>query len=75
MNDVLFFARPNCPLCDHAKEVLVDLGIVFKEIDVSTDPALEQELGTLIPVVEVGGVRIFEAGMDPLELASLGQDD
>ena len=74
LNDVLFFARPNCPLCDHAKEVLVDAGVAFDEIDITTDPALEQEFGTVIPVVELKGVRVFEAGMDPLELAKLGSE-
>jgi glutaredoxin len=71
---VVLFGRPGCHLCYDAREALVEAEIPFRETDITTDPGLEAELGTLIPVVEVGGIPVFFAGMDPRELADLVQE-
>ena len=68
---VFLYSRPGCHLCDHARAALEDSGIAFEEVDITADPALEAEYGTLIPVVEQGGRQLFEAGMDPRELPAL----
>lgn len=65
------FGKPRCSLCDHAKQALVSAGVEFDEVDITADPALQAELGSFIPVVEVGGVTVFEAGMDPGQLPEL----
>lgn len=71
MSPVLLFAKRGCTLCDKAKAVLMREGIEFQEVDINSDPALRQEYGWFIPVVEVRGAWIFEAGMDPEELPEL----
>ncbi|MEX2587184.1 MAG: glutaredoxin family protein [Actinomycetota bacterium] len=71
MNRVTLFTKPGCTLCDAAKAVLVREAIEFSEVDINSDPGLKGEYGWFIPVVEVGGDRVFEAGMDPEELPAL----
>lgn len=71
MSSVVLFGRPNCPLCDEAREALEAAGAEFEEVDVSADRSLEDEYGRFVPVVEVRGRIVFHAGMDPGELAEL----
>jgi glutaredoxin len=71
MTSIVLYGKPGCGLCDHAKEALTAAGIEFDEVDITTDPGLKQELGILIPVVEVDGAVVFEAGMNPADLPDL----
>jgi glutaredoxin len=73
MTSIVLYGKPGCGLCDHAKEALTAAGIEFDEVDITTDPGLNQELGILIPVVEVDGAVVFEAGMNPADLGDLVQ--
>ncbi len=74
MSSIVLFGRPGCHLCDDAREALVQAEIRFTETDITTDPGLEAEFGTLVPVVEVAGIPVFFAGMDPRELADLVEE-
>lgn len=74
MSSVVLFGRPGCHLCDDAREALDQTGIPFTETDITTDPGLEAEFGTLVPVVEVAGTPVFFAGMDPRELAEIVEE-
>lgn len=65
------FAKPHCSLCDRAKEALCAARLEFSEVDIASEPALMAEFGMFIPVVEVDGVTVFEAGMNPGDLAEL----
>jgi glutaredoxin len=51
--------RPGCHLCDVAKEamdrVAARTGEAWTEVDISGDPALEDEYGLQIPVVLLDG--------------------
>lgn len=71
LSRTVLFTRRNCSLCDEAKETLIKCGITFEEIDVSGDRILEMEFGQFVPVIEVDGQSIFQAGMDPAELRGL----
>jgi glutaredoxin len=71
MSSVVLYGKPRCSLCDHAKEALTKAGIRFDEVDITSDPGLTQEFGIFIPVVEVDGTIVFEAGMNPAELPDL----
>lgn len=71
MTVVVLYGRPNCPLCDEAREALEAASVPYDEVDVSKDGSLEEEYGRFVPVVEVGGRIIFHAGMDPGELPDL----
>ena len=71
MSDVVLYGKPGCCLCDDAKKVLTGGGIDFREVDITRDRGLQQEFGILIPVVEVNGMAVFEAGMNPRDLPEL----
>lgn len=68
---IVVYQRPDCPLCDEAREALAAEDTVYDEVDVSKDDALESEYGPFVPVVEVEGRIVFHAGMDASELPSL----
>lgn len=70
-SEVVLYSRPGCCLCDDARDALVTAGTVFREVDINRDAGLSQEFGIFIPVVEVAGVQVFEAGMNPADLPEL----
>jgi glutaredoxin len=51
--------RPGCHLCEVAKEALdrvaAQTGEAWTEVDITDDPALEEEYGIRIPVVLLDG--------------------
>ena len=44
MAAVVIYSTPWCPYCIRAKRLLNDKGAAFTDIDVSSDPALRQEM-------------------------------
>lgn len=42
--DVLLYTTPICPYCVSAKLLLKRKGVAYREVDVSRDPALRQEV-------------------------------
>ena len=77
------YSRPGCHLCDEMKAVVrraiasIQEPVTIEEIDISTDPGLEERYGLEIPVLLVNGkktakyritdaemVRILEARAD-----------
>lgn len=71
MSRIRLFGKAHCSLCDRAKDALIEADLGFVEVDISSDPALKAEFGMFIPVVEVDGVAVFEAGMNPGDLPEL----
>ena len=58
------YTRPDCHLCDEARETLARLGIGFDEVDIEGDPELHATFLERIPVIEVGGRVVSELGID-----------
>lgn len=56
---ITFYSRVGCHLCDDARAVVArvcaDLGESFVEVDVDSDPDLEDRFGEEVPVTFVGG--------------------
>lgn len=56
------YSKPDCCLCDVAKERLlelqVELGFALEEIDISTAPELLDRYGEIIPLVELAGEEL-----------------
>ena len=57
---VTIFTTPHCHWCGVAKQYLVDNGIAFREVDVSSRGAGRREMtlmtgGSAVPVIKVGG--------------------
>lgn len=53
------YSRPNCPLCDEARELIEELGdrfaFSFEEVDITADPALYERYRHRIPVIALNG--------------------
>ena len=66
--DLILYGRPECGLCDEARELLRALlderstaGLptpTLREIDIESDPALERAFLASIPVVELANRRL-----------------
>ena len=44
MSDVVIYTKDHCPYCVKAKNLLARKKQAFREIDISRDPALQQEM-------------------------------
>jgi hypothetical protein len=65
MPDVVLYGRPDCHLCDEAREAILGFdGIELREIDIESDDRLFAAMLERIPVVEVGGVVVSELEFD-----------
>jgi glutaredoxin len=60
---VTFFAAPGCHLCEQALAVVHEARarapFELETVDITGDPRLEAEYRTLLPVIEIDGVRAF----------------
>ena len=66
--DLILYGRPDCGLCEEARELLGALlderaraGLPtpsLRHVDIESDPALERVFFSSIPVVEFGGRRL-----------------
>jgi glutaredoxin len=66
---VTLYGRPDCHLCDEAREEIVRLarrsdGIELREIDIEADDGLMRTYLERIPVVEVDGRIVSELSFD-----------
>lgn len=56
---VTLYGRAGCHLCEEARTVIervcADLGESFEEVDVDTDPALQERFSDEVPVTFVDG--------------------
>jgi hypothetical protein len=55
------YSRADCHLCDEARRVVAavcaDAGETWQELDIDAEPALVEQYGEYVPVVEVDGVQ------------------
>jgi hypothetical protein len=62
--ELTLYSRPGCHLCDEMKLVIgpiaAEFGCAVTEIDISSDPDLEAEFGTDIPVLAINGRKAFK---------------
>ena len=69
---VVLYGRPQCHLCDDAREALervrADVPFDLVERDITADDALHRRYLERIPVVEVAGEEAFEFFVDEAEL-------
>lgn len=72
---VELYTRRGCHLCDEAKADLLrlrdELPFALIELDVDSDPALQQDYGMLVPVLVVDGRRLSELRLELPALAEL----
>jgi glutaredoxin len=57
---ITLYSRPDCHLCEDAREVLQRVGEPFEEVDIETSDDLFKRYLERIPVVLVDGVEAFD---------------
>jgi glutaredoxin len=61
---VTLYTRPNCHLCDEAKQAILDADcrdqFTLREINIDLDPVLVRRYGWDIPVVLIDGIETFK---------------
>jgi glutaredoxin len=68
MTRIVLYGRPDCHLCDEAREVLARVGEPFEEIDIESDDELLKRYLERIPVVSVDGEELFDFFVDEAAL-------
>lgn len=75
MIEVTVYTKPSCPQCLFTETKLDDLGVPYKTVDVTEDPAAMEYVRTLgyssAPVVLVSGDVQHWSGFRPDRLAGL----
>ena len=69
------YSRPGCHLCEEMKTVVARVArrveLTLHEVDISTDPALEQRFGLEIPVLWVDEKKIAKYRVTETELTRI----
>lgn len=60
MPRLVLYGRPDCHLCDDARDVLLRVGEPFEEVDIEGDDELFKRYLERIPVVTVDGREAFD---------------
>lgn len=73
-HNVIVYSTPSCPYCIYAKDYFRNNNIAFKDVDVSKDRALAQEMinksGQMgVPVIDIDGKILV--GYQPNEFDKL----
>ncbi|MBG99925.1 MAG: glutaredoxin [Solibacterales bacterium] len=75
MRQVVLYTRPNCHLCEDAKNQLnlaaSQLSFSVNEINIEDDPVLLVKYGQDVPVVTVQGQEAFRHHFDGVKLRAL----
>ena len=68
LHEVVLYTRSGCHLCDQVKATLSRLekagGFTWHEVDVDSDPELQQKFDEEVPVVFIDGKKAFKYRMD-----------
>lgn len=59
---IVVYVRARCPLCDEVLDALRGAGVTPRVVDVDGDPGLAAEYSDSVPVVEMGGTIVHQAG-------------
>ncbi|HEX8204632.1 MAG TPA: glutaredoxin family protein [Solirubrobacteraceae bacterium] len=70
---ITLYGRPDCHLCDEARQVLERVGEPFDEVDIESDDELFKRYLERIPVVAVDGAESFDFFVDEEALRALLQ--
>ena len=68
MATVTLYSKPDCPLCDEAREAIERVrgraSFDLREVDITSDSQLEARLRERIPVVTLGDEELFDFQVD-----------
>ncbi len=66
--DVVVYTRIGCHLCDDAIGMLRHRRLTVRIVDIDTNPQLQQQFDTSVPVVEIGGKIRFRGKVNAVLL-------
>ena len=69
--DVVLYTRQGCHLCDQARQLLVQHGLIVKAVDIDQDPSLVDRYNECVPVVLIDGRERFRGRINQLLLRRL----
>lgn len=65
---LVLYTRSRCPLCDKAKNIILEIknewDFLYKEVDIEQSDELTEKYGLMIPVVEVDGGELQYGQID-----------
>ena len=62
--NVVLYTREGCHLCDDAHQLLSEVGIEPRLVDIDGDVELRKQFDTCVPVVEIDGKIRFRGRVD-----------
>ena len=62
--NVVLYTREGCHLCDDAHQLLSEVGIEPRLVDIDSDVELRKQFDTCVPVVEIDGKVRFRGHVD-----------
>lgn len=65
------YGRACCHLCEEMAQALRALGVDFEEIDVDSDPDLDERYGENVPVLLKDGIEICRHRLTPEAIRKL----
>lgn len=70
--EIIFFTKPNCPLCEEAKEVLEEMKDIdllsVREVDITEDMTVYEKYKHRIPVIEIAHKFVLSGRIERREL-------
>jgi glutaredoxin len=67
---IVLYTQPGCHLCEEVEGWLLEAGVPWQTVDITTDVALFERYRYRIPVMEVGGREVLCA---PITRADVGR--
>ena len=68
---VELYGRAYCHLCEEMAQALRSLGVAFEEVDVDSDPRLDELYGENVPVLVKDGIEVCRHRLSPEAMRKL----
>lgn len=69
---LVLYTRSRCPLCEKAKNIILELkeewDFQYKEVDIDQSDELTEKYGLMIPVVEIDGEEVQYGQIDEMDI-------
>ena len=66
--EIIFYTKPNCPLCEEAEEILEEIknnkSITVSQIDITKDMMIYEEYKHRVPVIEIAQKSVLSGRIE-----------
>jgi glutaredoxin len=56
---IVLYTRPGCHLCERVEDWLLEAGLQWQDVDITTDPVLFERYQHRIPAIDVNGREVL----------------